>query len=367
MTRTSHLRHQVGSLLIVGVESTTLSALESAWLQSLRPSGLILFRRNVEARSQIHDLFRQAAACLQAPFFRCVDLEGGTVDRLRDLIGPTPSAADVAATGRAPLFREHGLFIGRALHALGFNVDLAPVLDLALPAALPVMGTRVVSPDPAQVIAYARVFLSGLARHGVLGCGKHFPGLGGGALDSHHATPQISRTWHQLWQQDLLPYRTLAPDLPLVMVNHAAYPAIERPAKPASLSRFWIHTVLRKKLHYRGLILSDDMEMGGVLDHASTGDAAIAAIAAGTDLLEICHRADRVLLTHEALLREAERSRAFSRCVAAAAARVARARHRLLRQSPLPRPLSAARLEHLKDAQKRLQEKVLNARKDRRA
>ncbi|MHB8301277.1 MAG: beta-N-acetylhexosaminidase [Acidobacteriaceae bacterium] len=352
------LRHRVGSLLIAGVEATSLTALESAWLRGLQPSGVLLFRRNIESPAQLHALFQQISSALDGPFFRCVDLEGGTVDRLRDLVGRTASAAEVAATDDPALFLEHGAFIGRMLHALGFNVDLAPVLDLALPPAVEVMRTRVVSADPVKVAAYARALLEGLAQHGVLGCGKHFPGLGGGALDSHQATPRIARNWEEIWKQDLAPYRALGASLPMIMVNHAAYPKIERPALPASLSRFWIQEVLRGKLLYRGLVVSDDMEMGGVLSHASPEVAAIEAVAAGTDLLEICQRADRVLVTHEALLREAERSPAFARCVAMAATRVAKAKERLLGGAALPRAVSAAGLKRLQNAQHRLQEKI---------
>jgi beta-N-acetylhexosaminidase len=356
--KSTPLRHRVGSLLIVGVESTSLTSLETAWLRSLQPSGLILFRRNIESPAQIYALLQQGFSALRQPFFRCVDLEGGTVDRLRDLVGPSPSAAEVAATNRPKLYCEHGAFIGRMLHSLGFNVDLAPVLDLALPAALPVMTTRVVSPDPAHVIAYAQEFLAGLAQNEVLGCGKHFPGLGAGSLDSHDATPQIIRTWQEIWEEDIAPYRALASMLSMVMVNHAAYPEIEKPARPASLSHFWIHQVLRTKIHYRGLIISDDMEMGGVLNHASPEEAAIEAIAAGTDLLEICHRADRILATHEALLREAERSLAFSRCVDAAFVRVAKAKRKLLSKALPSKSLSMPGLRKLQEAQLRLREKV---------
>jgi beta-N-acetylhexosaminidase len=244
------------------------------------------------------------------------------------------------------------------LQALGFNLDLAPVLDLALPVSRGVMGARVVSADPANVIAYAREFTVGLQQHNVLACGKHFPGLGGGTLDSHHATPSISRTWEQIWEQDLEPYRVLRAELPLVMVNHAAYPKIERPSRPASVSHFWIEEVLREKLRYRGLVISDDMEMGGVLNHASAESSAIEAVAAGTDLLEICDRADRVLATHEALLREAERSPAFARAVDKAATRVANAKLRLLKKSVLPRPLSAAGLKRFQDAQQSLRARI---------
>ena len=359
--KTTALRHRVGSLLIVGVESTSLSALETVWLRSLQPSGVILFRRNIETAAQLHAMWQQAASALTAPFFRCVDLEGGTVDRLRDLVGATPSAAEVAATNKPAIIRESGALVGRMLHALGFNLDLAPVLDLALPVSREVMRTRVVSADPAKVIAYAREFIAGLQQYGIVACGKHFPGLGGGTLDSHHATPRISRTWEQMWEQDLEPYRTLRTALPLVMVNHAAYPKIEKPPRPASLSRFWIEDVLRSKLRYRGLVVSDDMEMGGVLSHASAESAAVEAIAAGIDLLEICHRADRVLATHEALLREAERSPAFARAVDEAARRVASAKRRLLKNSVLPRPLSAAGLKQLQVAQQRLRSRIAHA------
>jgi beta-N-acetylhexosaminidase len=359
--KTTALRHRVGSLLIAGVESTSLSGLDIAWLHSLQPSGIILFRRNIESPPQIHGLWQQAASSLAHPFFRCVDLEGGTVDRLRDMVGPTPSAAEVAVTDRPAIFREHGALVGRMLRALGFNLNLAPVLDLVLPVSRGVMGTRVVSADPAKVIAYADAFLAGLQQHKISGCGKHFPGLGGGTLDSHHATPSIDRTWEQVWEQDLQPYRALAARLPLIMVNHAAYPKIERPVRPASLSRFWIEEVLRGKLRYRGLVISDDMEMGGVLNHASPESAAIEAVAAGTDLLEICHRADRVLATYEALLREAERSPAFARRVSRAAKRVSEAKLRLLGKSIVPRPLSAAGLKQLQNAQERLREKIARA------
>jgi beta-N-acetylhexosaminidase len=359
--KTTALRHRVGSLLIVGVESTSPSALELAWLRSLQPSGIILFRRNIETSAQIHALWQQAAAALAAPFFRCVDLEGGTVDRLRDLVGPTPSATEVASTRRPAIIRESGALVGRMLHALGFNLDLAPVLDLALPASREVMRTRVVSADPANVIAYAREFIAGLQQHDVLACGKHFPGLGGGTLDSHKATPNIGRTLEQIWEQDLEPYRVLRSELPFVMVNHAAYPKIEKLSLPASLSHFWIQEVLRGKLRYRGLVISDDMEMGGVLNHASAESAAIEAIAAGTDLLEICHRADRVLATHEALLREAERSPVFARAVDKASKRVASAKLRLLKDSVSPRPLSAAGFKRLQIAQERLRTRIAHA------
>jgi beta-N-acetylhexosaminidase len=343
-----NLRQQVGQLIIAGVESTELSPIECAWLKLIRPGGVILFRRNIEQASQVTNLLRETTEISGAPLFRCVDLEGGLVDRLRDLIAPMPSAAAVFATGKSASFTKHGRLIAREAKALGFNVVLAPVLDLALPIPEPIMRTRVVSAEPSSVIAYASAFIDGLTTEGILGCGKHFPGLGGGTLDSHHAMPLIKRTWKELWTYDLAVFRTLAPRLPMMMVAHAAYPKIKG-RTPASISPFWVSTILKKRIGYRGLILSDDMEMGGILTQTSIEDAAVKAILAGTNLIEICRDPSLILRAYEAVLIEAERSAAFRRRVASSSRRIIESKERLL-DAKMPRPASAAQMEKLRTA-----------------
>src|ERR1700691_2265286 len=146
--RNVQLLEQAGQVLIAGVEGATLSAEERAWFDRIRPGGIILFRRNIEHPAQVAGLLREADRIGTTPLFRCVDLEGGLVDRLRDLIAPMPSAAAVFATGRRNLFRQHGLLIAREARALGFNTVFAPVLDLALPESAPILRTRVVSAAP---------------------------------------------------------------------------------------------------------------------------------------------------------------------------------------------------------------------------
>lgn len=329
------LREQVGQLIIVGLEGPELTSLERAWLKLIRPSGIILFRRNIEEPSQVTTLLREATQIAGPPIFRCVDLEGGLVDRFRDLIAPMPSAAAVFASGKARNFLRHGRLIAREIKALGFNTTFAPVLDLALPASSAVMKTRTVSANSADVIAYAGAFLDGLNAEGILGCGKHFPGLGGGTLDSHQATPLIHRTWNQLWTEDLATFRALAPKLPLMMVAHAAYPKIKE-STPASISPYWISTILKKRIGFQGLVLSDDMEMGGILTQTSIEEAAIQAVLAGTDLIEICRDPSLVLRAYEALLTEAERSPAFRRRVESSYRRITESKHRLLDVNPGP-------------------------------
>lgn len=342
------LREQVGRLLIVGVESTSLTASERAWFRLIRPSGIILFHRNIEEAAQVTSLLREATETAGHTLFRCIDLEGGLVDRLRDLVAPMPSAAVVFSSGKPPVFKKHGRIIARETRALGFNTVFAPVLDLALRASSEVMRTRVTSSDPSAVTAYATAFLDGFSQEGILGCGKHFPGLGGGSLDSHHAMPVINRTWRELWTQDLAPYRALAAKLPLVMVSHAAYPRA-KDRTPASISPFWISTVLKKRIGYRGLVISDDMEMGGILNETSIEDAAVKAIAAGTDLIEICRNPLLIVRAYEAVLAEAERSAAFRRRVEHASRRVLAHQKRLLK-TKLSRPASPAQMQKLRDA-----------------
>ena len=170
---------------------------------------------------------------------------------------------------------KHGKIIGENCRALGFNVDFAPVLDLAFAASRNVMGSRAVSANPDQTVEYVREFLAGLADCRVLGCGKHFPGLGEGKLDSHHHLPVIEKSFKDLWAEDLLPYRMLKRQLPFVMVSHAAYPKVTKAKLPASLSRMWITDILRKRIGYKNLIVSDDLEMEGVLSAAPIGEAAL--------------------------------------------------------------------------------------------
>jgi beta-N-acetylhexosaminidase len=321
--RKSHGIEGLGQLLIVGFDGTEMTPQLTSLLTRLQPAGVILFARNIESPEQTWRLLRECQKCVVVPLFICVDLEGGTVDRFRDALGATPSAAEVFATGDRTLFRKHGEIIGANCRALGFNVDFAPVLDLAFEASRGVMGSRAVSADPREVAIYAREFLAGLRDAKVLGCGKHFPGLGEGKLDSHHELPVIEKSLKKLWAEDLVPYRALRRQLPMVMISHAAYPEVTRERTPASLSRFWITDILRKRIGYRNLIVSDDLEMGGVLSSAPVAEAAVEFVRAGGDLCLVCHREDYILQAHEALIKAQERDTKLARRAAESARRVA--------------------------------------------
>jgi beta-N-acetylhexosaminidase len=402
------IREAAGSLLVVGLAGTELTALERAWLKLVRPGGVILFRRNVADVGQTRALLNEATGLGARFAARCVDVEGGTVNRLRDALAPIASAQAVAAadrnlrereslspthaakgrrmdgaprdrsekrssspadptrsrrmdgargsgmdaapsrSGKATLARTHGDLVACAVKAFGFNTTLAPVVDLTLPEATDVLGSRTTGATAADVIEYAREFLEGVAGQGVVGCGKHFPGLGGASGDTHFVTPAIERAWKQIWDEDVVPYRNLHKQMPMLMTNHAAYPKTPGKNVPASASRFWITETLRKKIGYKGLVLSDDLEMGGILKFLPVEEAAVEAIRAGSDLLEICHSAELILRTFEALITEAERSAAFRKILIRTAQDSGRKRARLYGGGRSTPPTAKA-LESLKN------------------
>lgn len=342
--RNVQLEEQAGQLLIVGLASTALDAGERTWLQRIRPGGVVLFRRNIEEAAQVTGLLRDADRTGTVPLFRCVDAEGGLVDRFRDIVHPMPSAAAVFATGRKTWYRKHGWLIAREARSLGFNTVFAPVLDLALPESAAILKTRVVSAAPWRVIDYARLFLSGFRMENVLGCGKHFPGLGGGTVDSHQSTPVVRRQTRLMWRSDLAPWLAVAGKLPFAMVAHASYPWPGRDGALATVSRYWVTNVLRRQIRFRGVIVSDDMEMGGILSQMPIEEAVAQAVLAGVQMIPICRDPELIQRAYEALLREGERSPAFAEAVASAWRKIYRSKKRWLqpvrRHTPSPERLN---------------------------
>jgi len=343
----------------MGFDGSEVSPGLRQMLTMLQPGGLILFARNILDARQTWELLRACGEIVETPMFLCVDMEGGTVDRLKNAIAPAPSVEAVARTDDKKIFRAHGGLIGEEVRALGFNTDFAPVLDLGFAASRSVLTSRTVSEDPKQTVVYAREFLKGLRQAKVLGCGKHFPGLGEGNLDSHQSLPVIAKSWKSLWAEDLYPYRTLRREMAFVMVAHAAYPAVTKSGIPASLSSKWMSEILRKKIGYSGLVVSDDLEMGGVQAAAPIDEAAVETLRAGADMFLVCHNEAHVWRTYEAVVREAERDPKFARQVARAAGRVMAFKKRMknLLKTSAPRP-SAQTIRKLRQQMQKFAEQV---------
>jgi beta-N-acetylhexosaminidase len=301
---------QVGQLLWIGIDGTAWSARLARLMRDVAPGGVILFGRNLsqDAR-QVRSLTDAIQRSVPVPPFLAIDQEGGRVSRLRPLVGPTPACGDLARRPDATnAVRRHAEATALALRCLGFNVNFAPVLDLSQPGAHNGIGDRAFGDDPRTVALLAGLFAAAHQRAGVIPVGKHFPGLGGAAGDTHELLPTVRRTRSELLRQDLLPYRRLGASLPIVMIGHAFYPALQgKPDAPASLSAAVVTALLRRRIGYRGLVLTDDLEMGAIDQSMDGGAQAVAAFRAGADGLMFCRSEERIRQASEALRTAAER------------------------------------------------------------
>lgn len=289
LTDTSAL---AGECLVVGFNGTALVGGAAEALSDLRPAGVILFSRNLQQRSQIRDLMQQISEQC-APRLVCVDQEGGRVDRLRGVFPCFPAAPQLARVEDGRLLYECGQFTGEVLRAFGFNLNLAPVLDLHFHDDDNALQTRYWGENPQTVADLAGQYLRGMQRGGVAGCGKHFPGLGRARLDTHFRLSQVDASLEQL-ATDLTPYQRLQGELALIMVNHARYPCLEAPpfspaptrGVPASCSPA-VYQLLRNTLGFAGIAITDDLEMGAIREAVSYEEIPVLSFRAGADLLLI--------------------------------------------------------------------------------
>jgi beta-N-acetylhexosaminidase len=304
--KTSSPAALAGQLLWIGFDGTRWTPRLAALLRDVAPGGVVLFGRNLTSDPrQVRALTDAIHRALPVPPFIALDQEGGRVSRLRPLVGPTPACGMLAARSDATLaVRRHAEATALALRCLGFNVNFAPVLDLSGADAANGIGDRAFGEDPRTVALLAGLYIAAHQRGGVIPVGKHFPGLGGAGGDTHEMLPSVRRTREQLLRQDLLPYRRLRAALPIVMIGHACYPALQgRTSQPASLSHAVVTTILRRRLGYCGLVLTDDLEMGAVDQSLDGGAQAIAAFGAGADGLMFCRSEERIRQAAAALRR----------------------------------------------------------------
>lgn len=287
--------------------------------------GAILFARNVASPLQVAELCAELKRIAGRPFVLAVDQEGGRVARLRG--APFTSLSPMRALGDTGDERhafEIGRLLAREVRAAGFDFDFAPVLDVDTNPANPVIGDRSFSRDPGVVARLGVALARGLEAEGVASCGKHFPGHGDTNQDSHKTLPRLPHGIERLREVELVPFRAYCDaGLASVMTAHVVFEAIE-PGIPATFSERVLTGILRREWGYQGVIVSDDLEMQAIADNYAMGEAAVRSIAAGADLLLVCHRADRQQEAIDAVRREAERSPAFRARVEASAARVAR-------------------------------------------
>jgi beta-glucosidase-like glycosyl hydrolase len=277
-------------------------------IEEYHPFGLILFYRNIKSPGQVRRLCLDAQrASLKAsgrPLMICLDQEGGYVGRFRDRQALFPGPMALAASRSETLLRAAGYFTGLFLRQRGINTNLAPVLDVYQNPHNPSLGPRSFSSDPSEVARLAGEWLTGARRSGILSVGKHFPGKGKAGRDSHLSLPMIRASKRKLMKEDIAPFRALAgKGLDAIMSSHAWYAAFSRRCSPGTLTRSINHSLLRDVMKFRGLLLSDDMEMGAIMENYAVGDAAVSAVRSGVDAVLVCKGPDSIRTVFEALCR----------------------------------------------------------------
>ena len=318
----------VGELVIGGFPGTSLPAGFAQALRERRRGGAILFKPNVGGGpSQVAALARAIhAAAPEAPFVG-VDQEGGRVARLKAPLLEVPPMRTVASWGDTTLAERIARAVGTELAALGFTIDFAPVLDVNTCPQNPVIGDRAFGEDADTCARFGAAWIRGLQASGVLACGKHFPGHGDTSKDSHVDLPVVNQPLDRLEGVELVPFRAaVEAGIATLMTAHVVYPALDR-ERPGTMSPA-VCTALRERIGFRGVLVSDDLEMQAIAARSTIEDAAVQAVAAGCDALLVCWSDEKQERAIDALSREAERSPAFRARCEEAHARVIDARRR---------------------------------------
>lgn len=272
--------------VFVGIPGPELDESSTRLLSEHRPGGIVLFKRNIKDPEQLNDLVTELRRLLPEAVFS-IDAEGGRVDRLKDVVAPAP-AGSVLARHAPSLAYQAGTWVAHALRLFDVDLDFAPVVDLDRGEKDNALDDRYLGATPAEIIVRAQAFLRGLHAGGVGGCIKHFPGLGAAPADTHFKVASIFLPADAL-RMDLEPFEALCRFAGAVMVSHAIYPAYDTRQRPATLSPPVIQGLLRDRVGFEGLVVSDDLEMKALDEWGGLAERSELALEAGCDVLLVCH------------------------------------------------------------------------------
>lgn len=362
------LEQQIGQLFYIGLPGTELDADTRALIEEINPGGVIIFGRNVGTPEQLHGLLDEIRELLPVAPLLGIDQEGGLVDRLRRICTPMPAARTIRQHGDLAGARSLGRITGEVLRLLGFNMNFAPVMSIMTDERDLLSNglySRSFGRSPGEVLGYTTVYMRGLQGTGLLGCLKHFPGIGAGEVDSHEEMPIVHLTHEDLMQQDLAPYIELFQReddrVRCVMVSHGGFPNIDirqgvagGTLVPASLNHAIVTTLLRDELGYKHLVVTDDLEMGAIAKHCEIEAGALRAFQAGQDMMLICSRPDIIRRGYHALLKSAREGEITTERLNQSLRRIAD--FKSLIQPPVP--FDAARFKQLSDEVELLNHKL---------
>ena len=280
----------VGERLMIGLAGPTLGDADVRLFRETRAAGLILYRRNFASPTQLLDLLGRLESALERRLLVATDHEGGRIVMLGQGVTIFPDNLAVGTAGEETFAFKQGLLEARELRRLGVDLSLGPCLDVLTERYSPNIGIRSYGKDPALVARYGVARIRGMAKGGVSACAKHFPGKGHSPLDAHLRLPTIDSEWDEMQRVHLVPFfDAIAAGVECVMTSHPVYPKLDSSGVPATFSRLIVEDYLRRQVGFRGVIVSDDLEMGAVTEACPIGEAAVRTAAAGHDLLLVCH------------------------------------------------------------------------------
>ena len=342
------LRRHVGQLAIVGFKGHTVPPEVRALAREFDLGGVIFFARNVESPEQVADLSRESQALAgELPLWVSVDQEGGRVARLRRPFTEWPPMATLGRVGKPDdekLAERFARALAAELHAVGISLDYTPVLDVHTNPKNPVIGDRALAERAEDVARLGTAIIRTLQGEGIAACGKHFPGHGDTSTDSHFEMPLIEHPPDRLEAVELVPFKAaIAADVASIMTAHILIPALDA-ERPGTLSPTIVDGLLKQKLGYKGLVLSDDLEMKAISGRYGHSEATVQAIAAGCDAVLMCEPApEKQMEALEAVIYAVEKGRIPAKRIEDALARHRRVKERFL-APPRPKPQTGAGL-----------------------
>ncbi len=298
------LEELVGSRLVFGIPGTTITPEIVRHFQETHAGGLILYRINFESPDQTRKLISDLENALGRKLLVCCDHEGGRVIMFSDGVTVFPSSQAIGKTGNTQFARFQGEQEGRELRRMGIDVNFAPDLDVLTEAYSPNIGIRSYGQDAELVAKMGAARISAMQVEGLSACAKHFPGLGPATLDPHLNLPTINTTWQEIEKLHAIPFsRAMRTAVHSIMTSHPLYPQLDpTPKTPATFSRKIVYDYLRKGTGYKGVIFSDDLEMGAITELCGIGEAAVKTVAAGHDMILVCHDLKAEMAAYRALV-----------------------------------------------------------------
>ena len=304
-------RELIGQRMVVGFSSTVIDFELEELISKYKVGNIILFKHNITSIPQIKKLCQDLQVMVKKHTghgaFITIDQEGGMVTRLDKDAVNIPGAMAIAATNNVLNAYAAGKITGEQLRDIGINFNLAPTVDVNSNMDNPVIGVRSYGDMPQRVATFGVAMMKGLLDGGVMACAKHFPGHGDTNVDSHLGLPQVDKTLKELEQCELIPFHSMIESgIPAIMTTHILFPKLETDNIPATMSRKIITELLREKMGFQGLIVSDCMEMNAIKQKYGTVEGVKQAIKAGVDMIFISHTAKVAREVSDALIEALE-------------------------------------------------------------